>query len=162
MLTETSKLEALLTVRRNALQQYTEEHNTILLFCWKIRQGLFQGTEPDLMVKYTQAFYRQFLFHHIEREEKYIFSKLPTYDPEILKLKKDHVMIERIIINIGTVSDTIRQLRLLASELRRHVLIEERFFFERLEENLPEHILLSMMPPEGKTDEDIKWDDPFW
>lgn len=162
MLTETSKLEALFPVRDNALHQYTEEHKKVLLFCWKLRQGLFLETEPTLMAKYAQAFYRQFLFHHIEREEKYVFSKLPAYDPEILKLRKDHVMIERIIINIGTVSDTIRQLRLLASELRRHVLIEERFFFERLQENLPEHILLSMIPPEGKINEDIKWDDPFW
>lgn len=149
--------------RHLSFQDFSREHHEELLLGWKIKRGLAKGIDADRIVSYCKHFYTHYLSRHMEKEEKYIFSKLNPADPDVVKLIKEHRQVQQIIEGLGQDSVNTRDfLIILAHELDKHIRYEERVFFERLQKELTEDVLRTMKPDENQIKEELEWEDSFW
>lgn len=149
--------------RHQSLQDFSREHHEELLLGWKIKRGLAKGIETERIASYCKHFYESYLSKHMEKEEKYIFSKLNPTDPDIIKLLKEHDHVKQLIQGLGQDPiNTLDFLKILAQELDKHIRYEERVFFERLQKELDEEVLKKMKPDEEQIKEGMEWEDSFW
>jgi iron-sulfur cluster repair protein YtfE (RIC family) len=149
--------------RHMSLQDFSREHHEELLLGWKIKRGLAKGIEASRIASYCKHFYEHYLSRHMEKEERYIFSKLNPADPDAVKLRKEHRQVKQIIEGLGQDPiNTLDFLKILAHELDTHIRYEERVFFERLQQELNEEVLMTMKPDEEQIKELLEWEDSFW
>lgn len=149
--------------RHSSLQDFSREHHEELLLGWKIKRGLAKGIEADRIARYCKHFYKQYLSKHMEKEEKYIISKLNPSDPDAIKLLKEHQQVKQLIEGLGKDPvNTVDFLKILAQELETHIRYEERVFFSRIQKELDEEVLQTMQPEEDQIKEGTEWNDCFW
>ncbi len=145
------------------MQPLSREHHDGLLFVWKIRQGLHNGTNIDKLQKYVRWFWKYHIRPHFFQEEKILLSYLPADHPLGKKLKDDHAEILEILHTIDREVDKFDLVN-LAKFIELHIRWEEREFFQYLEENLSSIQLeeinekLSQHPVSCEID----WKDEFW
>ena len=153
----------MLLKRHESLRDFSMEHHEELLLSWKIKRGLAKGVALDRIVGYCKHFHDSYLSKHMEKEEKYIFSKLNPSDPDTSKLLKEHAQIKLLIHSLGQDSfNTLDFLRILAQELDNHIRYEERVFVERLQKELDKEVLMKMRPDEEQIKVGMEWEDSMW
>lgn len=149
--------------RHQSLLDFSREHHEELLLGWKIKRGLKKGIEAERIATYCKHFFNNYLSKHMEKEEKYIFSKLDPSDPDIIKLLKEHRHVKELVEGLSRDKfNTAEYLTILAEELEKHIRFEERIFFERIQKELKEELLESMQPEEAQIKEGTEWEDCFW
>lgn len=155
-------------IRRNEnILRLSREHHFSLLFCWKIRQGLKKGIDPERMINYAAYFRKHHAEPHFREEEEIIFDPFP--DGMTRKAVDEHEalrrLFEEIALRSGRADEQIAGLlSSLADELDQHVRFEERELFPYLEEKLNDEELsqigraLDALPAEAKDN----YEDEFW
>ena|SRR6478672_3212422 len=148
--------------RSRQLTPLSKEHHEGLLFGWKIKQGLKNGTDINTIGRFVQWFWTGHLQEHFRQEEQVLAAYLPTDDPQVLRMVDEHQEIEALIhINENIVDQ--ENLNQIADALSNHIRFEEREFFSYAERTIPLEQLdkiyekLSIEKPPAKN-----WDLDFW
>lgn len=120
--------------RDKSLVPLSREHHFGLLFCWKLKQGLANGTSFEIMRQYIQYFWSTILKAHCQEEELILERLLPKNDVNAIRLHEEHQLIEAIIGLIDkqkTVNTSL--VATLQQDLTDHIRWEERELFPYLQ-----------------------------
>jgi len=148
--------------RSKELAPLSREHHDGLLFAWKIKQGLANGTPIETLRNYTRWFWTNHIKPHFKDEEKVLVTFLPADNPLVLQMFKEHAQIRDLIISLDKEANA-GSLQLLAEFINNHIRFEERELFAYAEQTLtPEQLnkIYKELPNELQCD--TKWKDEFW
>lgn len=148
--------------RSKQLTPLSKEHHDGLLFAWKIKQGLKNGTDIKVIAQYVQWFWENHLQEHFREEEEILAPHLPG-DNELLKQMVDeHQEIESMIHINENIPDANLLLN-LAQAVDDHIRFEERQFFPYAEKAIPEkelNLIYEQLSKEPASREN--WEVEFW
>lgn len=148
--------------RSKELAPLSREHHDGLLFAWKIKQGLANGTSIDLLVNYTRWFWLNHIKPHFKDEEKVLVKFLPANNPLVQQMIKEHEQIRDLIISLDQEANE-NSLQLLAEFINNHIRFEERKLFVYAEEILtPEQLNEIYTDLPDNIDCSTEWKDEFW
>lgn len=148
--------------RSKELAPLSREHHDGLLFVWKIKQGLVNGTSIETLVNYTRWFWSHHIKPHFKEEEKVLVKFLPADNPLVQQMFKEHQQIRDLIISIDK-DPNINSLQLLAGIIKDHIRFEERKLFAYAEQVLtPEQLSEIYNDLLNETYCDAEWKDEFW
>jgi hemerythrin-like domain-containing protein len=148
--------------RSKELAPLSREHHDGLLFAWKIKQGLANGTSIETLCYYTRWFWSNHIKPHFKDEEKVLVKFLPEDNPLVKQMFKEHAQIRDLIISLDRDPEP-NSLQLLAEFINNHIRFEERELFVYAEEVLTAEQLQEIyrdLPEEHHCD--IEWKDEFW
>ena len=121
--------------RSPQLTPLSREHHDALLFAWKLKQGLANGTSLQTLQQYCHWYWKTHTKKHFHHEEDVLLKYIPSDHALAKQLKEEHNDIRELILSIDRKPDTIT-IAMLAEFVSRHIRFEERTFFKYLEENL--------------------------
>lgn len=148
--------------RSPQLAPLSREHHDALLFAWKLKQGLANGTSLQVLQKYCHWYWKNHTKKHFHDEEEVLLRYVPSDHVLVKQLKEEHNNIRELILSIDRKPDTIT-IGMLADFVSRHIRFEERAFFKYLEENLSASQLDEIHSElEKGTASCSGWDDVFW
>lgn len=153
--------------RSKELAPLSREHHNGLLFAWKIKQGLANGTPVDTLCNYTRWFWLNHIKPHFKDEEEVLVKFLPADNSLVQQMIKEHAQIRDLVISLDKKPDS-DSLQLLSEFINNHIRFEERVLFPYAEKTLtPEQLneIYNDLPNELDCDTDpttIGWKDEFW
>jgi hemerythrin-like domain-containing protein len=153
--------------RSKELAPLSREHHEGLLFAWKIKQGLANGTPIETLCNYTRWFWTNHIKPHFKDEEKVLIKFLPADNPLVLQMFREHAQIRDLIISLDKEPDP-GSLQLLAEFVNNHIRFEERELFAYAEKTLTQEQLEEIhknLPDDSHCAIDplaIGWKDEFW
>jgi hemerythrin-like domain-containing protein len=148
--------------RSPQLRPLSHEHHDALLYVWKIRQGLKNGTSVDKLRSYTMWYWKQHTKQHFYQEEKILLPYMPADHPWASQMKNEHAQIRELILKLDREAEK-ECFVTLTDLVERHIRWEERKFFGYLEEHLsPEQLALIQEELEKHPVQCSDWTDEFW
>lgn len=147
--------------RSKELAPLSREHHVGLLFCWKIKQGLRNGTDYSLIANYIQWFWEADLQEHFRKEEQILAVQLPVGNEMVKQMMDEHEQLEALVRICAMVSDEDIFLQ-LANGLHDHIRFEERLLFPFVEQVIPKATLESIGKEFLVTKPYPKWEEEFW
>ena len=148
--------------RSKQLKPLSKDHHDGLLFAWKIKQGLKNGTDVRLIAEYVQWFWKNHLEEHFREEEQILAPHLPADNQLLKRMLDEHQEIEAMVhINENIPDATL--LGNLAQAIDDHIRFEERQLFPYAERVIPEkelNLIYDQLPMEKA--ECGKWEREFW
>jgi len=148
--------------RSKELAPLSREHHDGLLFAWKIKEGLANGTSIETLCNYTRWFWTNHIKTHFKDEEKVLVKFLPANNPLVLQMFEEHSQIRDIIISLDREPDP-GSLQILADVINKHIRFEERKLFTYAEEVLtPEQLNEIYNDLPNETHCNTEWKDEFW
>src|SRR5690606_21106480 len=124
--------------RDKSLVPLSREHHFGLLFCWKLRQGLKNGADLEVMRDYVRYFWNNILKEHCQEEEWLMERLLPHDDTQRARLHEEHKLIETLVELIEDGSPMNKDLfKVLDKDLVDHIRWEERELFPYLQTIAP-------------------------
>lgn len=146
--------------RHESLRPLSREHHHGLLLCWKIRQGLKDGVEPQRMKNYIDWFKGQYLYPHFKAEEEFVFPVLGAENGLVKKALAEHRRLKRLF---NQDFDVLKALSLIEEELDGHIRFEERVLFNEVQQAAsPDQFLEIEKKHHSIAFSDDHWDDHFW
>ena len=148
--------------RSKELTPLSREHHDGLLFAWKIKQGLANGTSVETLCNYTRWFWTNHIKPHFKDEEKVLVKFLPAHDALVQQMFKEHAQIRDLIISLDKEPDS-NSIQLLAEFINNHIRFEERVLFVHVEKTLTQEQLDEIykeLPHDLHCD--TEWEDEFW
>lgn len=148
--------------RSKELAPLSREHHDGLLFSWKIKQGLANGTSIETLANYTRWFWSNHIKPHFRDEEKVLVKFLPEDNTLVQQMIKEHAQIRDLIISLDKEPNK-GALQLLAEFIHNHIRFEERQLFAYAEQVLTHEQLKEIfndLPNELHCS--TEWKDEFW
>ena len=148
--------------RSKELALLSREHHDGLLFAWKIKQGLANGTSINTLVDYTRWFWSNHFQPHFKNEEEVLAKFLPADNPLVKQMFTEHAQIRDLVVSLDKGSNT-SALQQLAEVITNHIRFEERQLFVYAEQVLTPGQLSEIfndLPNELACD--TEWKDEFW
>jgi hemerythrin-like domain-containing protein len=147
--------------RSKELVPLSKEHHEGLLFGWKIKQGLRNGTDRKIISQFIQWFWENDLQQHFRKEEEVLAAHLPKESELVQRMLTEHEEIEALVnINAMIVDEDI--FTRLADSLQDHIRFEERILFPFAEQTIPVNEMEMIYAELLKTKEKTKWQNEFW
>lgn len=148
--------------RSKELAPLSREHHDGLLFVWKIKQGISNGTSIATLSSYTRWFWSNHMKPHFKDEEKVLVKYLPGDNPLVIQMFNEHAHIRDLILSLDKDPDS-NSLQSLAEYINNHIRFEERELFAYAEETLTPEQLNEVYKelPDGSHCE-TEWKDEFW
>jgi len=129
-------MEKIKPIKRSPqLAPLSREHHEGLLFVWKVRQGLLNGTSMDKLRNYVIWYWKEHTKPHFYQEEKILLPYMPDNHPWVAQLQSEHAQIREFILNLDREADN-EIFKSLTDLAERHIRWEERKLFTYLEEHL--------------------------
>ena len=148
--------------RSKELAPLSREHHDGLLFVWKIKQGLANGTSTETLCNYTRWFWSNHLDPHFNDEEKVLVKFLPGDNALVKQMFREHAQIRDLIISLDK-ELSADSLQLLANLINDHIRFEERHLFAYAEENLTADQLNEIYKELSHDSScNTEWKDEFW
>lgn len=147
--------------RSKELVPLSQEHHEGLLFGWKIKQGLKNGTPYTVISDFIQWFWEADLEQHFRKEEQVLVPHLPKEDPLVKQMLEEHEQLEALIRLCAMVQDEDIFLQ-LADGLHNHIRFEERTLFPHAEKTISPEALQNIYLELLKKHPHRKWEDAFW
>jgi len=150
--------------RNESVLKLLKEHHYGVLFCWKIRRGLYYDIEPERISQYVQYFWNRFLQFHFKEEELF-FDTFPHKVTD--KARQEHTTIEKEIQSLNHISilQQSHYLNSIAELMDSHIRFEEEKVFpildKKLKKGVPEIVLYQIAAHEFPVFED-NFPDEFW
>ncbi|MFD2512512.1 hemerythrin domain-containing protein [Pontibacter locisalis] len=122
--------------RDKSLVPLSREHHFGLLFCWKIREGIKNGADLQVIGDYVCYFWNNILKEHCEEEEWLLQRLLPKNDTAQIRMEEEHRLLHEIIEIIceGKKLNLTQDLfQTLQQDLIDHIRWEERELFPYLQ-----------------------------
>lgn len=105
------------------------EHQYCLLFCKKIRTGLFHGIDPLRIKRYADWFFASYIVAQFNAEEEMLYTLLPEYDENVKRALAEHRRIRRLFADTRQVE---KSLSLLEEEFELHLRYEELILYPKI------------------------------
>ena len=122
------------------LAPLSREHHDGLLFVWKIREGLKNGTSVGKLKQYSIWFWQQHIKPHFYQEENILLPYLSPDHELAVRMKKEHEQIRELVLQLDRDADHSTFTH-LANLINDHIRFEERKLFSFLEKSLsPEQL----------------------
>lgn len=148
--------------RSKELAPLSREHHDGLLFAWKIKQGLENGTPAEAMCNYVRWYWSNHIKQHFKDEEKVLVNHLPAINPLVQQMIKEHAQIRNLVISLDRQPDK-GTLQLLAEFITNHIRFEERQLFAYAEETLsPEQLNSIYQQLASEPYCNTEWKEEFW
>ncbi|NTS41138.1 hemerythrin domain-containing protein [Flavisolibacter sp. BT320] len=148
--------------RSKELVPLSKEHHEGLLFGWKIKQGLRNGTDKTLISEFIQWFWEADLENHFRKEEQVLAIHLPADNALVQRMFEEHEQIEALVRLGATVQDEDIFTQ-LADAIHNHIRFEERELFPYAEGVLPPTILVAISTELlNENPNKRKWENEFW
>jgi|SRR5688572_12282643 len=148
--------------RSKELAPLSREHHDGLLFAWKIKKGLANGTPIETLGNYTRWFWTNHLESHFRDEENVLIRSLPGNDPLVRQMVKEHADIRDLICSLDKVPNA-NSLQLLTELINKHIRFEERKLFPYAEQVLtPEQLQEIYIHLPNKSQCNSEWNEEFW
>jgi hemerythrin-like domain-containing protein len=148
--------------RTEQLAPLSRDHHDGLLFAWKIRQGLNNGTDIKTIALFIQWFWENDLHEHFRKEEQILAACLPKDEPSVLRMIDEHHNIEALIHINESIADAALLLQ-LADAVTAHIRFEERELFPYAEKTIPVEKLDLIYEQLSKEKPFCpKWKNEFW
>ncbi len=148
--------------RSKELAPLSHLHHDGLLFIWKIRQGLANGTSQELLRKYVLWYWQERIKPHFFQEEQILIPYMSKGDPAIVRLKDEHEQIRELILSLDEEADK-QTFIILCDLVDKHIRWEERELFSSLERGLNQDQLTTIFKKlEEHPVSSEKWTDEFW
>ena len=161
-------MEEIKPIRRSKeLAPLSREHHDGLLFVWKIKQGLSNGTSLATLCSYTRWFWSNHMKPHFKDEEKVLVKFLPADNPLVSQMFNEHAHIREGIISLDKDPDP-NLLQSVVEYINNHIRFEERELFAYAEQTLtPGQLneIYNELPNDSHCETDpiaIGWKDEFW
>ena len=150
-------------IKRSAeLTPLSHDHHEALLFVFRLRQGLKNGTDPKLLASFVQWFWERHMQEHFREEEQILAPHLPADHPLLLQMIDEHQEIEAMIHINESIPDSSLLAR-FALTLHDHVRFEERTLFPYAEQYIPAEKLELIRQELVKTERSCeKFTPEFW
>lgn len=148
--------------RSKELAPLSREHHDGLIFVWKIKQGLSNGTSLATLCSYTRWFWSNHMKPHFKDEEKVLVKYLPADNPLVSRMFNEHAHLRDLIISLDKDPDP-HSLQSLAEYINNHIRFEERELFAYAEQTLtPEQLneIYNELPDNLHCE--TEWKDEFW
>jgi hemerythrin-like domain-containing protein len=150
-------------IKRSAeLTPLSHDHHEALLFVFRLRQGLKNGTDIKVLANFVQWFWEKHMQEHFREEEQILAPHLPANNPLLQQMMDEHQEIEALI----HINESIRDSSLLtrfADTLHDHVRFEERTLFPYAEQHIPAQSLELIRQELVKTERSCeKYFPEFW
>lgn len=156
-------MEELKPIKRSKeLAPLSREHHDGLLFAWKIKQGLANGTPVETLCNYTRWFWSNHIKPHFKDEEKVLVKFLPADNSLVQQMIKEHGQIRELVISLDRRPDS-NSLKVLSEFINNHIRFEERELFPYVEKTVtPEQLneIYNDLPHDLHCD--TEWTDEFW
>ena len=134
----------------------------MLLFVWKLKEGLNKNVSVEKLKKFTFWFWQQHIKPHFYQEEKILSPHLSPGDPLLKRMNREHEYIREFILSLDKDAD-VHVFKQLADLLYDHIRFEERELFDYLENNLPPAQLRTIFQElEQHPVCATGWEDEFW
>jgi hemerythrin-like domain-containing protein len=148
--------------RSKELAPLSREHHDGLLFAWKIKQGLANGTSVETLCNYTRWFWLNHIKPHFKEEEKVLVRFLPGDNALVQQMFKEHSQIRDLLLSLDKAPDP-GSFQELADLINDHIRFEERQLFAYAEENLsPEQLDNIYKDLAHESECNTEWKDEFW
>jgi len=148
--------------RSKELAPLSREHHDGLLFVWKIKQGLSNGTSLATLCNYTRWFWSNHMKPHFKDEEKVLVKYLPADNPLVSQMFDEHAYIRDVIISLDKDPDP-NSLQSLAEYINNHIRFEERELFAYAEQTLtPQQLNEIYNELSNDSHCETEWKDEFW
>jgi hemerythrin-like domain-containing protein len=148
--------------RSQQLTPLSKDHHDGLLFAWKIKQGLKNGSDIKLIGEYVQWFWNNHLHDHFREEEQILAPHLPAENELLQRMINEHQEIEALIhINENIPDESL--LAKLAQSIDDHIRFEERQLFPYAEKIISEaelNLIYEQLSKEPVQCE--QWKNEFW
>jgi hemerythrin-like domain-containing protein len=122
--------------RSEQLAPLSRDHHEALLFVWKIRQGMKNGTDQKIIGQFVDWFWKGHLQEHFREEEQILAPWLPKENLLVQRMLDDHQEIEALVHINEQIADP-NLLEELAGKINDHVRFEERELFPFAEQQIP-------------------------
>lgn len=139
----------------------SKDHHEALLFAWKIKQGLRNGTDPQLIADFILWFWKAELREHFRKEEDVLAPHLPENDTLVAQMIDEHQNLEALVRLCEMIVDEDIFLQ-IADGLNNHIRFEERTFFPHAEQCIPPAAMEAVYTELVKTKPHSAWENPFW
>ena len=147
--------------RSEQLAPLSREHHDGLLFAWKIRQGLKNGTDLSTIGRFVQWYWQAHLQHHFEQEEAAFVPAIPAGDVLVQQMAAEHRQIKESIYALSQ-SDSESALAALATLVNDHIRFEERILFPHIEKAVSTKVLNDMQAQFSDSEPNEVWEEEFW
>ena len=147
--------------RSKELVPLSKEHHEGLLFAWKIKQGLNNGTDPKLIAEFIQWFWKADLQEHFRKEEEVLAPHLPQDNELVQQMLEEHQELEALVRLCEMVVDEDIFLQ-LADGINNHIRFEERTLFPYAEKMIAPEKLQAIAAELAKTKPHSRWENEFW
>ena len=148
--------------RSKELAPLSREHHDGLLFAWKIKQGLANGTPIETLCNYTRWFWLNHIKPHFKDEEKVLVKFLPEDNALVQQMFREHAQIRDLLLSLDK-EPYPGSFQELAGLISDHIRFEERQLFAYAEENLsPEQLdeIYKDLPHDSNCE--TEWKEEFW
>lgn len=139
----------------------SKEHHEGLLFAWKIRQGLRNGTGHPLIAEYVQWFWKAELQEHFRKEEEVLVPHLPPDNSLVLQMLEEHQQLEALVRICEMVADA-DIFEQLAEGINNHIRFEERILFPFAEKFISPDVMKEIEGDLATTKPHSGWEQEFW
>lgn len=147
--------------RSKELVPLSREHHEGLLFGWKIKQGLKNGTPYGEIADFIQWFWEAELEEHFRKEEQVLVPHLPKGNALVQQMLDEHEQLEALVRLCAMVQDEDIFTQ-LADGLHNHIRFEERVLFPFAEEVIPPAEMGSIHQRLLSKKLHRKWENEFW
>ena len=147
--------------RSKELTPLSKEHHEGLLFGWKIKQGLRNNTDHNIISHFIQWFWKNDLQKHFRKEEEVLASRLPADNELVQQMFSEHKAIETLI-STNNSSANKKVFLEIADLIHDHIRFEERVLFPFAEEFIPVNELTEIHGELATAKPKAQWENEFW
>lgn len=148
------------TDRPEGLDAVSEEHYAILLFGWKMAEGLRKGIETQRLKAYADWFMKTYLEPHFEMEERFVFPILGLSKVRVKRALANH---RRLIRLFTDEEEVYKSLNRIEEEIGSFIRFEERVILRQIQERAtPEQLKRIKKEHDKLRIGEGSWKDKFW
>lgn len=137
-----------------------EEHNEVILFCERIREGLHNKTEEERIKKYIDWFKVKYLDPHFEIENQYIFPILGINNVRVKRAFANHRRLNRLFAETTELNKVLNKIE---EELSSYIGFEERVLYNEIRTIASPQQLAEIEKSHQELAFDAaEWEDRFW
>lgn len=136
-----------------------EEHNEVILFCERIREGLRTKIEVKRIKEYIDWFKVNYLDPHFEIENKYIFPILGNNNVRVKRALANHRRLNRLF---EETTDLNKILNKIEEELSSYIGFEERILYNEIRTIATPQQLVDIEKSHELLNFTDDWEDQFW
>lgn len=142
------------------LAEISKMHYEVLLFGYKIAEGLRNGVSTDRLKAYADWFLDHYLKPHIKMEEKYVFSILGLQNIRVKRALANHRRLLRLFENEDEVYRSINRIE---DEIGSFIRFEDRVLLKQIQDRATAQELAEIKKQhEAISYPEEEWIDKFW